>query len=88
MSLARRYRIEALRRAKTEGRTARAESVVDTIIANLDNTKLTDKEFRQFCRNSLNDIEDYRLVSDDEEMLLYSDATKELVGEECYKENA
>jgi len=89
MSLARRYRIEALRRAKKDGRTARAESVVDTIIVNLDNIKLTDKQFRKFCRDSLVDIDDYRLTLDDEEaMLLYGDATRELLGEECYEEES
>jgi len=34
------------------------ESIVKTIAVNVDNKKLTDKEFRQFIRNSLKAIDD------------------------------
>lgn len=37
----------------TRGRTVPADNFVGTISANVDNTKLSDKEFREFIRNTL-----------------------------------
>lgn len=37
--------------------TLPAKSFVGTLAANIDNDKLSDKEFRQFCRNSVPNVE-------------------------------
>jgi len=39
-----------------------AKPFVDILVANLDNIKLSDKEFRQFCRNTVSIVEDVDYV--------------------------
>ncbi|KKK88319.1 hypothetical protein LCGC14_2744370 [marine sediment metagenome] len=49
--------------------TILAKSFVDTLVANLDNIKLSDEEFRQFCRNTVPIIEGTDYVQPTETMM-------------------
>ena len=48
--------------------TILAKSFVATLVANLDNIKLSDEEFRQFCRNTVQIVEGVDYIQPTEAM--------------------